>query len=239
MGTRYKLLENIPLDIWYRIGDFLYPSDVENILNTAASLWRCMFKDNHWLELALTYRKSVPVLLGRNLSRFRLDRSNNLYFVLLAGDFSGDLRFCSEKFFESLQDGYKYDEKRKEVYFPSGIRVNVSEVMDGVEEPYLPIQRLFSTKNNELQLEYCFYQDTAIKVLVPPNIIGINGPSYRRIDIRYGCALRLSYQGKSRQWFINNRGRRKETWTNKWDDSGLSSSLTTEPRSWTRNTRMQ
>jgi hypothetical protein len=227
MDTKYKLLENLPLDIWYHIRDFLYPNDVENILNTAPALWQCMFKDNHWLELATTFDRCAPVLIGRNLSSFRPGRSDHLYFVLLAGDYSGDLRFRLDEFFKSLQDGWKYDERRKEINFPSGIRLNICEVMTGVASPHIPIKKLFSNENKELRLEYCFYRDTAIKALVPPNIIGING-SYRKKDIRYGCALRLSHQGKPIEWLIINKGTRKELRANKWDKSGLISSLTTQ-----------
>jgi hypothetical protein len=35
--------------------------------------------------------------------------ARRLYLALIAGDYSGDLRYESEKFFAALQDGWKYD----------------------------------------------------------------------------------------------------------------------------------
>lgn len=183
------------MDIWYHVRDFLHPTDVENILNTAPTLWQCIFKDNSWLELAKTHDRCVPVLIGPNISTFRPRRSSNhLYFSLLASDHSDDLRYNWDEFFKSLQDGWVYDNNKYKVRLPSGITVNVYEALTGSEETALPLEELFSNQKDQLQTEYCFYEDTSIKILRSPDIIGLNGPSYTWRATKYGCALRLSYK---------------------------------------------
>ena len=224
------------MDIWYHVRDFLHPTDVENILNTAPTLWQCIFKNNSWLELAKTHDRCVPVLIGPNLSTFRPHKlSNHLYISLLASDYSGDLRYCRDEFFGSLQDGWVYDDEKYEVSFPSGVTVNIYEVLTGSEEAVLPLEELFSDHENQLQTEYWFYNDTDIKILRSPDIIGLNGPTHMWRAAENGCALRLSYKEQKKQYIIRPKSGRQEVWVNKWDKSGLISSFTKEPQSyWTR-----
>ena len=93
-------------------------------------------------------------------------------------NYSGDLHYCQDEFFGSLQDGWVYDDEKYEISFPSGVTVNVYEVLTGYEETVLPLEELFSDQENQLQTEYWFYKDTDIKILRSPDIIGLNGPTH-------------------------------------------------------------
>lgn len=150
------------MDIWYHVWDLLHPTDVENILNTAPTLWQCIFKNNSWLELAKTHDQCVPILIGPNLSTFQPHKlSNHLYISLLASDYSGDLCYCWDEFFGSLQDGWVYDNKKYKVSFPSGVTVNVYEVLTGFEETVLPLEELFSDQENQIQTDWHWYPNRA------------------------------------------------------------------------------
>lgn len=214
----------LPSEILLQVKDYLFPGDVANFDNTSPLLWRCMFKDDSWLRYAKkfdtteeicghTHRQyCTPLLIGNNLSGFRPGGSNNgLYFVLLAGDHSGDLRYGTKIFFASLHDDYQYNEKKLELKFKSGLTVNVSEVISGTENPRLPVRKLFP-RRKDFRLEYLFLQEASpmIRTLSPPNIIGIDGPGTKRRDVRYGCVLHLSYQGGIIQFLILDKGTRKE-----------------------------
>ncbi|CRG92941.1 hypothetical protein PISL3812_10032 [Talaromyces islandicus] len=202
------------------IKDYLVPGDVANFDNTSSLLWTCMFKNDSWLRHAATFDTTVevcdhrhrqyctPLLMGNNLSGFRPGRPNvGLYFILLAGDYSGDLRYDTEIFFTSLHDDHQYNKKKQEIKFKSGLTVNVSEVMSGTDEPRLPVQKLFP-RRKDFRLEYIFLNEASpmIRTLTPPGIIGINGPSTKRRDVRYGCVLHLSYQGGIMQFLIKDKG---------------------------------
>ncbi|KUL81739.1 hypothetical protein ZTR_09829 [Talaromyces verruculosus] len=213
--TSNKLMK-LPPEILLQIKDYLFPSDVANFDNTSPLLWRCMFKDDSWLRHAKKFDTAgghcTPLLIGNNLSGFRPGGSNKgLYFILLAGDYSGDLRYDKEIFFASLHDDYQYNDKKLELKFKSGLTVNVSEVISGTEIPRLPVRKLFP-RRKDFRLEYLFLHEASpmIRTLSPPNIIGINGPGTKRRDVRYGCVLHLSYQGGIIQFLILDKGTRKE-----------------------------
>lgn len=211
--------------------------DVENLLGTHEALWQCIFKNNNWLELAKEYDRSVPLLIGHDLSAFRPRKSSNhLYLCLITQDHSGDLRHEEDEFFKSLQDGYKYNEHEHEISFPSGITVNVHDIMVNSEKIVLPLRKLFPN-SKRIKLEYCFHQDAGLKVLKSPDIIGLNGLACKWTNVRYGCALRLSRHGEPRQYVMapSEKSEAKHAWPNKYDESGLISSYKRGPRHMVRN----
>lgn len=239
MNNKYSLLKDLPLDIWNCIQDLLHRTDVENLLNTSEALWNCIFKDKSWLNLAKTYDRSAPLLIGHNLSTFRPRKPfNQLYLCLITHDHSGDLRYKKDEFFKSLQDGWIYNEHKQEISFPSGITVNVHDILvSNSEELFLPLAKLFPRKGKTLELEYCFHQDALFRTLEPPNIIGLNGPARKFKAVKYGCALRLLYQGKIRQYIIipSEQSYSKHAWPNKYDESGLIASYKRGPEYRVRN----
>jgi hypothetical protein len=191
------------------------PSDVASFDYRSSSLWTRIFKDRKWLELADKidttdidgYHPScTPLLIGNDLSRTdTFDKGQ--YFILLSGDYSGDLRYHNTRFFASLRDDHEYDGGKKEVSFKSGLTVNVSEVISGTDEPRLPMQELFP-RGKDFRLEYLFLNEAApmIRTLSPSTIIGINGPSKTRCDVRYGCVLHVPYKGGITQWLLIDKG---------------------------------
>jgi hypothetical protein len=205
MEPRYKLLEDLPLSVWLYLKDFLQPTDLENILVTGSHLWKHIFKDTKWLEFAQTFDQCSPFLLGYELSKFRHNRtSNNLYLALVARDNSGDLRYFRKEFFASLQEGWMFDNELYEVRFPSGLILNVGEVLTGSEGAEVPIERIFTNKGDEVYTEYCHYADQAMKVLGPADMTTPNAnprevwdqPASDRESIESGCILKIWHMQK-------------------------------------------
>lgn len=204
MGSTYKLL-----------GDSLREADAENILNTGLEIWHSIFKDKSWLDLALAFDRCSPVLLGYDLNRFCPRREQTkLYVALLARDYSGDLRWMRDEFFASLQDGWEYDESNHEVLFPSGLTVNVYEVLTGYDEAHLPLPRIFINRENGVHSEYCFYTDMIIKELGPSQILAYGtGSAYKGRALKKGCKLLLSDGKKQREYFIAPwSGKQRKIW---------------------------
>jgi hypothetical protein len=116
------------------------------------------------------------------------------------------------------------------VKLPSGIVVNIYEVITGSETAELPLEKLFSRERSSVHTEYCFYTKKVIGSLGPADIIGLHGPSHKWRDFKYGGAIRVPYDGKVKQYFIQAKGKR-ELWVVKRDDeSKLVSSFSKEPR---------
>lgn len=113
---------------------------------------------------------------------------------------------------------------------PSGIVVNIYEVITGSETTELPLEKLFSHEKSGVHTEYCFYTKKVIGSLGPADIIGLHGPSHKWRDFKYGGAIRVPYDGKVKQYFIQAKGKR-ELWVVKQDnESKLVSSFSKEPR---------
>ena len=221
-----KLFET-PLDIWLSIKDFLTPADVENIINTSSILWKQIFKNTSWLEFALTFDGCSPVLIGHNLSAYRPRKSSTrLYLALIAGDYSGDLRYESEKFFAALQDGWKYDKNRYEVQFPSGITLNIYDVIECHESVKLPLEKVFTNTKQGVYSEYCYYKYPAIKELRSSDIAKWDpdyrphphalgrwyGPACKGRDIKNGCRVTLLNQDMKTNHIIRPSHMKSKLW---------------------------
>ncbi|KAL2836630.1 hypothetical protein BJY01DRAFT_238189 [Aspergillus pseudoustus] len=199
-------LFKIPRDIWLSIKGFLTPADVENILETGSIIWEQIFKDNSWLEYALTFDRCSPALIGHNMSAYRLRKpSSRLYLTLIIQDHSGDLRYKSEKFFAALQDNWVYDQAKHEVHL-SGITLNVYDVINSHDTVYLPLEEIFTNTRKGVHSEYCYYKYPAIRDLWSSDIMKWdpdhrtqphatpgwwNGPVCKGRDMKRGCRLTL------------------------------------------------
>ncbi|KAB8227554.1 uncharacterized protein BDW43DRAFT_304530 [Aspergillus alliaceus] len=234
MPAKFDIFKVLPLDIWYSVKDYLHPADVENVLNSGSALWKYIFKDETWLNLAKTHDRCLPLLIGRNLSDFRPRRAqNHLYCALIASDYSGDLRQYQDKFFACLRDGWVYNKHRHEISFQSGLIINIHEVITGHEAAALPLEQIFSEDRSGLHLEYTFCHDHGIKVLSSQDIIGLNGPAYKKGAIKHGCSLKLLFKGQDRQCILEHVKKSKDIWAEKWDKKGMIASWTERPGRYT------
>ncbi|KAF2469536.1 uncharacterized protein BDR25DRAFT_315154 [Lindgomyces ingoldianus] len=83
------------------------------------SLWRSVFRDETWLQLALDKFGVNPVLVGPDLYKYfdePKEEYQNGYMVLLSGDLEDELRWERATFFYSLKK-HKYDKATKEISF--------------------------------------------------------------------------------------------------------------------------
>ncbi|CDM38467.1 unnamed protein product [Penicillium roqueforti FM164] len=113
-----------------------------------------------------------PVLIGHNLSAYRPRKSSNrLYFTLITGDYSGDLRYKNERFFTALQHGWKYNQTRYKVHFPSSITLNIYDIIQCHETVELPLEKVFTNTKQGVYSEYCYYNNPAIKELRSSDIV--------------------------------------------------------------------
>ncbi|TQB68880.1 hypothetical protein MPDQ_002653 [Monascus purpureus] len=221
-------LYSIPHDIWLSIKDFLVPADIENIMDTGRSLWLQIFKDFSWIDTAVQSGQGSPVLIGHNLSSFRPKKpSNRLYLSLVMNDSSGDLRETSQAFFSTLQNGWRYDEGKFEVYFPSGITLNIYDIIEGDETIELPLEKIFANTKKGPYTEYCYYNDHSIKELQSSDIIKWdplyktaphaplgwwNGPSSKGRDLSKGCKLTLLDGNTETVYIIRPRRVKSKLW---------------------------
>ncbi len=208
MGSKYRLLEDLPRDLWLYFTDFLRPADVENILNTGSHLWNHIFKSTSWLEFALEFDRCPP-LLGYEISNFRANSSNKFYVALIAHDYSGDLRYHKQELFAAFHDGYSYDEDKHEAHFPSGLTVNIEEVIIGHDSSTSPLEMIFTHKKGGVYSAYCHYKDRCIKILEPSNILGSKNandqydqPAYKGRVIKHGSMVRLVDGKRTENWHI-------------------------------------
>lgn len=192
----------LPLEIWHYILDYVDPVDIANINNTAPAIWQCIFKDTKWLEMAKTYPRCppyqpgqlpscAPFLIGRKLSSFRPGKQRGFYVVLVTAEFSGDLQYESKQFFESLQPGWKYNEKELEIETASGLIVNIADVI-APDEATVANKKLL--RGRKPHLEYCYYQQDM---------------SIQRVEeVTYHdgtFVLHLTFQGSKREWCLEKK----------------------------------
>ncbi|KAL2831940.1 hypothetical protein BJY01DRAFT_254076 [Aspergillus pseudoustus] len=200
-------LFKIPRDIWLSIKDSSTLADLENILKTGSTVYEHIFKDTSWLDLALTFDRCSPVLIGHNMIAYPPRKSSSrLYLALIAQDNSGDLKYESEKFFAALQDKLEYDQTKHGVHFSSGITLNVYDVINAHETAKLSLEKIFTNTRKGVHSEYCYYKYPAIMDLWSSDITKWdpgyrthpratpgwwNGPARKGRDIIKGCMLTL------------------------------------------------
>lgn len=223
-----KLFE-VPHDIWSGIRVFLNPADVENILSTGPIIWQRIFRDTTWIDFAMeTYQCSL-VLIGCSLSSYRPRKSStSLYLALVADDHSGELRYQSSTFFDALQHGWKYSQDKHEVYLPSGITLNVYDIVNGHETVQLPLEKIFTNSSEGVYTEYCYYRYPAIRKLQQFDIrrwdpdyrthphapLGWwNGLACKGRHIKMGCQLALLDQDIRKVYVILPRHVGGKLWT--------------------------
>ncbi|KAF2103244.1 hypothetical protein NA57DRAFT_52770 [Rhizodiscina lignyota] len=169
-------------------------------------LWRAIFKNDNWLELAVSLHDVNPVLVGSDLKKYyNYSKSptvkkhgyadlktlyNGMYMVLLAIDFNGDLRYDAVKLFQDLQE-HTYNSETFEVSLTCGITLNIKQAVTSCED--LELKTLRPLFNENLRTTYCFWDDpkNRLRVAERQSIIGIMENTTRLEDIGPIVCLRL------------------------------------------------
>jgi hypothetical protein len=184
------------------------PIMVTENLSIHECIWRTIFKDETWLQLALEEYNTNPVLLGADVLRIPNNESMNCYIVLLADDWSGELYFHGadenfKTFRNSLQEHtYNRDPYRNrsevtvhEISFSSGITLNITQVVTGCEGIEMPdLQVLF--EKEDVQTAYCPWtvpEQDPIVTIKGCDIVGKEGTVEKLGNINPICSVSLSY----------------------------------------------
>jgi hypothetical protein len=185
--------------------DLSFPFEFTEHQSIHECLWKTIFKDENWLQLAERYNIH-PGLLASDLASIpekikkkeRLDTD----MVLTAPDWIGDF------FWNQLEDNYmtlrnslqphtshRIDNKTCQISFESGIRLNIRQAVTGCEIIEMPnLQVLFDRER--LQTTYCPWitsKKEPIKTLKACDIIGKKGPITNLSDVNPICSVRLPY----------------------------------------------
>lgn len=189
------------------------------------ALWRAIFKSDQWLN-KITEIGANPVLIGANLENFcfpgKPREPKSVYIVLHSDDRYDEVRYHRELFFQCLWEQHQFNEKRREIRFPWGITLNVSEPLYYQESEFLKLKKrnlrqLFSYKDKQLRSQYSFFRDKEIKILQPPHIIGLGGPVFTLKALTPGYALNLFQFGEKIQFCFKRAGVRQIRAT-AWED---------------------
>lgn len=117
-------LRSIPREIFDRILKGMLPNSIKNMDDAHLYcekpenlLWRAIFKSDEWIGTPLEV-KACPSLIGPTLDMIGKPdyRGPQRHYVLLSiNDSDGDLRFFQDLLFQSLREGYCYDEAKFEI----------------------------------------------------------------------------------------------------------------------------
>lgn len=167
-------------------------------------LWRAIFASDEWINLAENLLKESPytkapgpILIGKDLSSIGDPNGNNHkhHHILLApNDWTGDLRYYRENFFNSLRTDYRYRQKGQKVIFPKttlrtspggkhlsvpGITlyINPLDSSEMIELPRKELKRLFDKKSIRTQ-----YSSSSLKKVQTINISDVCGLLGKRLS---------------------------------------------------------
>lgn len=183
--------------------------------NESNLLWRAIFKDEIWLNKAISYG-AEPVLIGSHLNDVATaKREHQVYLVLHANDFSGDTCHAGLPFLLKSLRKHRYNERRHEVTLRKiswldaanhkltipKIILNVRDIVKGAEELELQgkkIRKLFDKRN--FTSKYSFYTSPDIKTLQSREIYGIGGAVSELGGLTPICVFNL--QTPRKKWQI-------------------------------------
>lgn len=114
-----------------------------------------------------------PALIGRDLEDCLCSSGKApKYLILVAGDKSGGL--CYEK--DLLLRSHEFNEETMEVWFPSGLTLNIANVYRDPAMTPVNLSRVFSYNSRKLQTLYLLWQDEGpiLRTLGTEGITGLN-----------------------------------------------------------------
>ncbi|PQK16797.1 hypothetical protein BB8028_0007g00010 [Beauveria bassiana] len=195
----------LPTEIWNEVASHLPPLS-RNALPLSPNsqrfsrFWSYFFKDEKWINRVLetgtdsdSYRP-VPNIAGRDLPRILEGRTKKSYLALIMHDYSGDIHYFQQQFFDSLQP-HAYDKEKNEVRFHgSGITLNVGEATRPDELIHISDpRRLFRSSWNKLSTYVICYKQDVIHRCPNSSIGGVQGVIIRKRAIADICYVRIPY----------------------------------------------
>jgi len=212
---------HVPQEIWDHITSYLpststvdaaeaFPFRITSEQKAHGSLWRAIFKDESWLQIAVERYGVNPVLVGPDLRRFYRGRSRaketglshlfsrlctkpkRTYMVLVACDPDGTLCEERETFFKSLQR-HECNQANERLLFANNIVLNIEQVVTSCDGITLADRRLMF-EEKQLRTSYCFWRDPErqMRCLEAPDIIGTNGPIVQHSDVHPVFCFRMT-----------------------------------------------
>jgi len=159
------------------------------------ALWRTIFKNETWLQLAVERFGVNPVLISPDLDTCTdYEKVQSTYMILLADDIHGDIQYTSRLFFDSLQD-HTYNNEHKEVVLASGITVNLQQLLSFNQDGVVLTDTLAIFEKDRPRTSYIVWLDVqrSIRYIEPPNIIGIGGSLTQLAEVSPICCLELPF----------------------------------------------
>ncbi len=162
-----------------------------------SKVWEGIFQNQMWTSIASSHGLN-PALVGQDL--YTLYDGNHdpetwsAYIVLVTGDKTGDIRFHSKTFLDSLMP-HTFCETTNEVFFKnSNITLNIHDALKTPDMIFIDPQKLFSYREKRLCSSYLFWHDShySLRTFGPADIVGIGGKASVLKDVSIICGLVLS-----------------------------------------------
>lgn len=196
---RMPNLKQIPREIFDLIVEGLSPNSTKNIADALLFsekqeniLWRVIFKNDKWIDEAFKLG-ACPALIGPKLDLIGMPNykgSHRHHILLSTNDYSGDLQYSQKLLFESLREGYHYDETKFKVTLPETNfispdkrKMKIPEIVLHVKDAIKPwetiplsrraIRRLF--EKIVVRTQYSFARQKKVCSLQSPYIYGMGG----------------------------------------------------------------
>ncbi|KAI3092590.1 hypothetical protein CBS147333_10230 [Penicillium roqueforti] len=208
---RENPFRRLPQELFDAITNETPPNVTKQIANASSKheradniLWRTIFASDEWINLAEKLLKESPyvkapgpILIGKDLSSIgnpSHNKQKHHHILLAPNDWTGDLRYHQENFFNSLRTDYRYLQKEQKVIFPKttlktspggeclsvpGITLYI-ESLDSAEMIELPrkeLKRLFDKKLIRTQ-----YSTSSLKKVQTINISDVCGLLGKRLS---------------------------------------------------------
>jgi hypothetical protein len=169
-----------------------------------ARIWDYIFKNDKWILEVLQIkdendREPVPCLIGSQLQKIYYGNPKGAFVALLVNDWTGDVNYLREKFFDSLRD-YEVVEKDSIVRLKgSGILLHIADAIGRHnEEGWISIEdpsQLFRRKGSRLSTQAIYYNETVLHEIDQTKIGGIEGRSMKKKKaVRDICSIKLKFR---------------------------------------------
>ncbi|KAJ5737268.1 uncharacterized protein N7483_002506 [Penicillium malachiteum] len=221
MQRSKSLFHRLPQEVFDMIAKRSPPNATKEAANQGAKrecadniLWRAIFATDEWLNLAerllqeSPYVKAPgPILIGKNLSSIGnpdVKDPKHHHILLAPNDWTGDLSYNLDVFFNSLREDYRYLEKGHKVILPRttlalgpghdlrvpGITLYIKNLMVSTETIELPkkeLKRLFDKR--AIRTQYTSSSLKKIQMIESSDVCGVKHRLSMPGDLSPICGL--------------------------------------------------